>query len=93
MRKVILRYFKNAERFGKQRVNTFAPQTPAMKGCPHLLRCGVNTFAPQTPAMKGCPHFFAVWEFPNWNPKGKKQKFHTELLLYTSVFSSKVLMK
>lgn len=68
MRKVILCYFKNVERFGKQRVNTFAPQTPA-------INC--------------CPHFFAVWEFPNWNPKGKKQKFHMELLLYTSVFSSK----
>ena len=37
----ILHFCKNVEGLGKRRGNTFALQTPVIKGCPHLLRCGV----------------------------------------------------
>ena len=41
-------FFNNAEGVGKQRVNTFAPQMPAIYGCPHLLRCGFPNWNPQS---------------------------------------------
>ena len=46
--KSVFSLLKNAEGLGKQRVNTFAPQMPAIYGCPHLLRCGFPNWNPQS---------------------------------------------
>jgi len=63
-----------AEGLGERRVNTFAPQMSAIKGCPHVLRCVVNTFAPQMSAIKGCPHVLRCG-VPQLESQGENPKF------------------
>ena len=48
----ILHFCKNAEGLGKRSGNTFALQTPAINGCPHLLRCGVSQMEAQGEKLK-----------------------------------------